>query len=130
MSMPAQKISRLLWHRLALLGLPAAMLAPSVALSRPAQLHDSYPGAEAIIRGRNADYVIRFDGPVDHLASRMQITQSGRVVRVLRPLADSAVDVLFASGVVPPPGHYALQWEAVSGTGEVSRGEIPFTVIP
>jgi methionine-rich copper-binding protein CopC len=97
------------------------------------QLHvrESNPAAEAIIHGRHAEYVVRFDGPVDHAASHIQITQSGRVVQTLSPLLDSAVDVLFASGEAPPAGHYLLHWETRSPLdGEVSRGDIPFSVAP
>jgi methionine-rich copper-binding protein CopC len=91
---------------------------------------ESRPAAETIIQGRHAEYVIRFNGPVDHAASRMQITQSGRVVQTLTPLLDSAVDVLFASGQAPPPGSYLLHWEARSMDGDVTKGDIPFRVAP
>ncbi|HYZ64139.1 MAG TPA: copper resistance protein CopC, partial [Acetobacteraceae bacterium] len=63
-----------------------------------------------------------------HYASRLEIVQDGRVVRTLRPLVNAAVDVLFAAGPTPAPGRYDLRWTAVSGDGEQSSGEIPFTV--
>ena len=88
------------------------------------------PEADAIIHGRHAEYIIYFDGPVDHAASRLQITQTGRLLQVLNPLLDSAIDVLFASGEAPPEGRYLLHWEARSIEGEASAGDIPFTVAP
>jgi len=88
----------------------------------------SDPAAEAIIDGRHAGYLIRFDGPVDHASSRLQITQSGHVIQSLVPRLDSAVDVLYASGQAPAPGHYLLHWEARSLDREISKGDIPFTV--
>jgi methionine-rich copper-binding protein CopC len=90
----------------------------------------STPAAEAIIQGRHAEYVIRFDGPVDHAASKIEVTQSGHVVQSLAPRLDSAVDVLFASGEAPAPGRYQLHWETTAPDGEVSRGDIPFSVAP
>ena len=102
----------------------------SVAQARTLHMRESFPAAEAIIHRRHAEYVVRFDGPVDHRASRMQILQSRRVVRSLKPRMDSAVDVLFASGEVPAPGDYVLHWEAKSPEGEVSAGDIPFHVAP
>jgi methionine-rich copper-binding protein CopC len=94
-------------------------------------VRESVPTADAIIHGRHAEYVIRFDGPVDHIASRMEIMQSGRVVQSLTPLGDSAVDVLFASGEAPAPGRYVLRWQARSvADGTVSDGSIPFSVEP
>jgi methionine-rich copper-binding protein CopC len=108
--------------------LAAALASPVVAAARPVQMMESTPKAETIIDGDHAQYVVRFDGPVNHLASRLEITQSGNVVTTLRPLLDSAVDVLFASGPVPVAGHYMLHWTAVSADGDGSSGEIPFSV--
>jgi methionine-rich copper-binding protein CopC len=98
--------------------------------ARPLHVRQSTPAAEAIISGRHAEYVIRFDGPVDHAASRMQITMDGRVIQSLTPRLDSAVDVLFASGMAPAQGKYMLHWEARSPDGDVSSGDIPFSVAP
>ncbi len=110
--------------------LAGLVLWPHVAAARSLHVRDSVPASEAIIHGRHAEYVIRFDGPVDHVASRMEIVQSGRVVQSLVPRVDSAVDVLFASGEVPAAGRYVLHWRAVSADGEVSNGDIAFSVAP
>lgn len=112
------------------MALAAPVLCPSAADAAPPHVRGSSPAAEDIIHGHHAEYVIRFDAPVDHAASRLAITQSGRVVQTLRPLLDSAVDVLFASGETPPPGRYQLHWEAVAPDGEASRGDIAFSVAP
>jgi methionine-rich copper-binding protein CopC len=106
----------------------AVLASPVVAAARPVQMMDSTPKAETIINGDHAQYVVRFDGPVNHLASRLEITQDGKAVTTLHPLLDSAVDVLFASGPVPAAGRYMLHWTAVSADGDGSSGEIPFTV--
>jgi methionine-rich copper-binding protein CopC len=99
------------------------------AEARPRHVRSSVPAAEAIIKGPHAEYAIRFDGPVDHMASHMEIVQSGRVVQSLTPLADSAPEVLFASGEAPAPGHYILRWWVRSPEdGDVTSGEIPFSV--
>ena len=112
---------------LRLLWLVAAAVFPSVAAQAdPHHVRSSSPAAEAIIHGRHAEYVTRFDGPVYHQASRLQIMQSGRVVQSLTPLWDSAPDVLFAGAEVPAPGRYLLHWAARSS----SSGDIPFSVLP
>ena len=110
--------------------LVALALSPCVSIARPVMVRESRPAAEAIIHGRHAEYVIRFDGPVDHAASRLQIMQAGRVIQSLTPLMDSAVDVLFASGEAPSPGRYVLHWETRSVDGDKSSGDIPFAVAP
>ncbi|HKM63422.1 MAG TPA: copper resistance protein CopC [Acidisphaera sp.] len=112
------------------LGLALLVAVPGMATARPVQMRESTPVAETILHGNNAQYVIRFDGPVNHFASRMVIMQGDRIVQTLTPLRDSAVDVLYASGRVPSPGRYALHWEAVSADGDTSKGDIPFSVEP
>jgi methionine-rich copper-binding protein CopC len=104
------------------------MILPPVAEARAVRMTGSTPAAETIIHGDHAEYVVRFDGPVNHFTSRLEINQDGHVLRSLKPLADSAVDVLFAAGPVPAVGHYTLHWTAVSADGETSSGEVPFSV--
>jgi methionine-rich copper-binding protein CopC len=109
----------------------AAMAAlRTLAIAKPVQMMASTPTAQAIVHGNNAQYVVRFDGPVNHRASRLMIVQGGHVIETLTPLVDSAVDVLYASGRVPPSGQYTLHWEAVSADGDTSSGDIPFGVQP
>jgi methionine-rich copper-binding protein CopC len=103
---------------------------PRTAVSAPLHVRQSTPAAEAVIQGPHAEYVIRFDGEVDHAASRLEITRSGQLVQTLTPRMDSAVDVLFASGEVPAPGKYILHWQAVAVNGETFSGDIPFSVAP
>jgi len=111
--------------------LTALLLGVQVAVAGTLHMLDSTPTADAIIHGRHAEYVIRFDGPVDHIASRIEVVQSDRVVQLLTPLGDSAVDVLFASGETPPPGRYLLRWQVRSVVdGTVTEGSIPFSVAP
>jgi methionine-rich copper-binding protein CopC len=111
--------------------LTIALVEVHVAIAGTLHMLDSTPTANAIIHGRHAEYVIRFDGPVDHIASRIEIIQSDRLLQSLTPLGDSAVDVLFASGEAPPPGRYLLRWQVRSvGDGTVTEGSIPFLVAP
>ena len=99
------------------------------AIAKPMRLVESYPGAQAVVDGRNAQYSVRFDGLVDHRASRLFITQNGQVVETLNPLLAAAPEVLFASAPVLPPGDYELHWSARSvADGSVTEGSIPFTV--
>jgi methionine-rich copper-binding protein CopC len=106
----------------------ALLLAPQMTEARAVTMIESKPQAETTIQGDHAEYIVRFDGPVNHYASRLEIVQDGQVVRTLRPLTNAAVDVLFAAAPVPAPGRYYLRWTAISGDDEQSTGEIPFTV--
>jgi methionine-rich copper-binding protein CopC len=100
------------------------------APARPMHVLSSTPEAEAIMHGRNAQYVVRFDGPVDHAQSRLEILHDGHVVQRLDPLLDSAADVLFASAPAPEPGSYVLHWVVKSAPDEEdSDGLIAFSVV-
>jgi methionine-rich copper-binding protein CopC len=100
------------------------------ALARPMHVLNSTPAAQAVMHGRNMQYIVRFDGPVDHVQSRLEIVRNGHVVELLHPLLDSAADVLFASASAPEPGNYVLHWSVRSVDGEGSDGMIPFSVAP
>lgn len=116
------------------LALGAAMLAVMVLACRPAEsraLHarESFPAADVVFDGRNAQYLVRFDGLVDHVASRMAITRDEKLVETLVPIGDSEPDVLAASAPALPPGRYQLRWNAKSvPDGDFSAGFISFTV--
>jgi methionine-rich copper-binding protein CopC len=105
------------------------LLWPGLALADTLHVRESTPAAGSVIRGDHAEYAIRFDGIVDHVASRLYITQAGRVVQSLTLLGDSAPEVLFAAGPSLPPGEYQLHWEARSPLDAViTAGDIPFSV--
>lgn len=123
--------SKRLEMRILVAMIAALLTSAQVAVAGSPHMRDTMPAADAIVHGRHAEYIIRFDGPVDHIASHIEITQSDRIVQSLTPLGDSAVDVLFASGEAPPPGRYLLRWQARSVVdGTVSNGSIPFSVAP
>jgi methionine-rich copper-binding protein CopC len=105
------------------------LMSTTPAPARPMHVLSSTPEAEAIMQGRNAQYVVRFDGPVDHAQSRLEILRDGHVVQRLDPLLDSAADVLFASAPAPEPGRYMLHWIVKSVRDEeASEGMIAFSV--
>jgi len=85
-----------------------------LAQARQLNVRDSFPAAESILDGRNAQYIIRFDGWVDHGASQMDVTENGKMVEPLVPTRDSEPDVLAASAPALPPGRYQLHWHAKS----------------
>ena len=113
-----------------ILAITIFLAAAGYARAEPPRLRESLPAADAVITGKHASYRVRFDAPVDHAASRMTILRDGKVTQTLRPLLDSAVDVLFAEAEAPPPGRYVLHWEARSPAGEVGSGDVPFSVAP
>jgi len=94
------------------------------------RLRESTPAAEAIVQGRNVQYIVRFSGPVNHEASLLEVVQGNKTLHQLRPRLDSEPDTLYAEAESPQPGRYVLRWQVRSATGQFSRGDIPFTVAP
>jgi len=87
----------------------------------------SFPMVDQIMDGRATSFSIRFDGPIDHAASRLTlVTPHG--VRSLRARLDSEPNTLFTAVGALPAGNYELRWEARAMDGEVSKGIIPFKV--
>lgn len=79
--------------------------------------------------GPNAQYVIRFDSPVDHERSRLVIKQGDRIRYTLRPVLRAEPNVLAATTAHLPAGTYELRWSARSlPSGDVTEGSIPFMV--
>lgn len=117
------------WIRCAGLALAALLLPSAEAGARPPQALESQPQAQAFIEGRSAEFSIRFDAPVDHRQSQLQVLRDGRVVQTLQPRLEAAPNVLFAMAPALPAGEYQLRWVVrAPNDAEVAEGSLRFTV--
>jgi len=111
------------------LALAVLILSPAAASARAVRALETFPQAETVTDGRNATYVVRFDGLVDHRQATLTILQNGRAVRTMRPSLNAAANVLSASTPRLPPGAYQLAWSVLSvPDGDRTEGSIAFTV--
>ena len=122
-------------RRLALVGLLSAfsslgMLgAAAPARAEDVRVMESAPAASAVIARRSSEFFIRFDRPVDHAHSTLDITSEGKLVERLKPRLESAPAVLFARAPTLPAGNYKLHWSVRTMSGvEAIEGDIPFAV--
>jgi methionine-rich copper-binding protein CopC len=122
-------------RRLALVGLSFAfwsigMLgAAAPAWADDVRVMESAPAASAVIARRSSEFFVRFDRPVDHIRSTLDIMSDGKLVERLKPRLQSAPAVLFARAPTLPPGNYTLHWSVRTMSGvEAIEGDIPFTV--
>jgi methionine-rich copper-binding protein CopC len=119
-----------MWMRL-VLGMVLALAGTSDAWARKMRMVESTPAADAYVDGHDAQYTVRFDGPVDHQHAHLWIVHNGRVVSRMPVLMDSAPEVLFAAAPQLARGHYQLHWSVGSAPdGEVTKGSLKFTVKP
>jgi methionine-rich copper-binding protein CopC len=110
-----------------LLGL--VVLTATPALSRQMRVVEMFPAGGTTIDGKNAQYHVRFDGPVDHRTSRLWIVSGSTVVQELHPLLDSAPTTLFASAPALSAGAYELHWQVRSpGDADITQGSSAFQV--
>ena len=90
---------------------------------------DSSPAANAVIAGHSSEFFVRFDRPIDHVHSTLDIMRDGKSVERLHPRLESAPEVLFARAPTLPAGDYKLHWSVRTMTGvDATQGDIAFTV--
>lgn len=109
----------------------AAGMSSGPAWAREMRMMESLPAAHARIDGHGSRFFVRFDGPVDHAQSRLEIVRGGKTVAVLHTRLNSSPDTLYAEAPRLSPGDYELRW-LVRGRGEpeASSGAVPFSVAP
>jgi hypothetical protein len=91
-----------------LLFVTAMVMACVPAEARRLHVLSSVPPGETIVDGRNTQYVLQFDGQIDHRTSSMEVVSNGKVVKALISLRGSEPSTLVASAPTLPPGRYQL----------------------
>ena len=119
---------RRLGLRLLAAPLLATLLASAAFAQATMRMVESFPQANAIMDGHNTRFSVKFDGPVDHNASRLLIEQNGAVVQTLRPRLNSQPNTLYSDGHPLKPGTYMLRWVVRGMHGEDGSGAVAFTV--
>lgn len=114
------------WFAVFFLG---AVLGAGPAGAATMRVMESRPSAQAVMDGTETQFFVRFNGPVDHAASRLSVVQDGHVVQTLHPRLNSQPNVLYSGVRRLAPGVYALRWMTRSMQDHgASQGEIAFTV--
>lgn len=105
------------------------LIAGGGAEARPLHVVGSPPGAQIYFTGPNAQYVVRFDGPVDHRSSVLFITRGNTVIQTLPPSHDTEANVLAGAAPRPASGDYVLHWVVRSfPDGQETEGSSNFSV--
>lgn len=109
---------------------PAAALL--LVLASPAWAHaiivDSTPAPYAHVAAGPLSLVLRYNSRIDAARSKL-VLRHGATDQRLAPTAAGAPDVLQASATVVP-GEYQVVWQVLATDGHITRGRIPFTVMP
>lgn len=115
---------------------PLCRLAAALALSlaampawAEARLEASRPEANAVVPVPANLFEVRFNEPVNHYQSRLEILRDGQVVETLHPQLRTEPAIIAARSMPLPAGRYVLRWLVMSAfDGRVTEGTIPFSV--
>jgi methionine-rich copper-binding protein CopC len=90
-------------------------------------LVEQKPQVNEIMQGSGLAFALRFDQPIDHVHSRLELlTPRGK--KVLRPRLDAEPNTLYSAVGQLAPGEYTLRWKARGRDGQMLTGTIPFRV--
>jgi copper resistance protein C len=115
---------------------PAAALLPILAVLGPppafahAVILAATPAPDAVIEARETPVTLRFNSRIDRERSRLSLLRPDRSSTTL-PLDDrTGPDTLAAHLTGLSPGHYRLRWQVLGIDGHITRGDIPFEIVP
>ena len=111
------------------LALPALLAAGPGGMAQTLKVVETMPANDGTLAGGSGDYFVRFDQPVDHLHSVIDIMHNGKVVQTLHPRFKTEPNVLFARAPTLAAGKYTMHWSVPAADGStVYQGEVSFSV--
>ena len=107
--------------------IPAVVAGGPVVLAQ--KVIETMPAKDGTLSSADGDYFVRFDQPVDHIHSTIDIKQDGKTVQMLHPRLKSEPNVLFARAPNLRPGKYVIHWSVPAANGStVYQGDVSFSV--
>ena len=103
-------------------GLPVAAQAHAI-------LMDSRPPAGGSVPAGAAKLRFRFNSRIDHARSRLTLIRPGHGDTTLQ-IDPGTEDEVLTSHVDLPPGPCTVRWQVLAVDGHITRGDVPFTVLP
>jgi len=85
------------------------------------------PDVGATVTGPNLAIDLRFNSRIDHLRSRLWLTEGEKPIAV-RVEKSGPTDHLAGEAGALAPGDYVLHWQVLAVDGHITRGDIPFRV--
>ena len=109
------------------------MLPLLVGATMPAAAHAILMASDPPVQGQlaagTATVTLRYNSRVDHARSSLVLTRpDGSTERL--PVAGGSPSDALATRVALVPGAYSLRWQVLATDGHITRGDVPFTVLP
>jgi methionine-rich copper-binding protein CopC len=102
-------------------------VAPSAA---HAVLLESTPALKGAVSGPDVPIKLRFNVRIDSLRSRLTLIHPDGSAQTLEISKQTPADTLSAEASGLAAGAYRLRWQVLASDGHITRGEIPFSVMP
>ena len=90
----------------------------------------SQPSAGGSVRGPIVDFRLQYNSRIDPKRSRLVLDLPDGRHRSLPIQPGDSLDTLAAKASGLSPGSYRLHWQVLSVDGHITRGDIPFDVMP
>ena len=111
-------------------GLAALVLALPMPAAAHAIIVAAEPAVDAVLHASTAQVKLRFNSRIDADRSRLTLMSPDGAARMLSLAPADGPDVLTATMDGLAPGRYRLRWQVLAIDGHITRGDIPFTVVP
>jgi len=111
------------------IGAALALTLAAAPARAEARLEASVPQANSTVAAPVSLFEVRFNEPVNHYQSRVEILRDGQVLETLVPRLRTEPSIIAAQSAPLAAGRYELRWLVMSAfDGRVTQGTIPFTV--
>jgi len=111
-------------------GLAALLLALPMPAAAHAIIVAAEPAVDAVVHAPMARVTLRFNSRIDADRSRLTLMSPDGATRTLPLAPGDGPDVLAAVIQGLALGRYRLRWQVLAIDGHITRGDIPFTVVP
>lgn len=95
-----------------------------------AVLLEATPAASASLKGPDVAIRLRYNVRVEAGRSRLSLLLPDKSVKPLTIGQQPSPDILTAQAAGLTPGEYRVRWQVLASDGHITRGEVPFTVVP
>jgi copper resistance protein C len=108
----------------------ASMMAAPLPAGAHAIIVESAPSAGATLHASALPILLRFNSRIDRERSRLTLLSAEGSSVALKLEPNAGPDVLAARAQGLGPGRYRLRWQVLGIDGHITRGDIPFEVVP
>lgn len=95
-----------------------------------AVLLEATPAANTSVKTPDVAIRLRYNVRIEAGRSRLSLLLPDKSVKSLAIAEQPSPDTLSTRATGLAPGAYVLRWQVLASDGHITRGEVPFTVVP